>query len=159
MSGAPNKPSAAKRAGKAATWAAAGAAFVGGWEGLQTVAYRDPIGVVTVCYGETRGVKMGDRYTKAECDAMLADGLIEFADKIAACLPAEMPDKRRVAAVSLAWNIGTGAACKSTAFRKLREGDVRGGCDAFMMWTKAGGIEFRGLVNRRKAERDLCLAA
>ena len=142
---------------KAAPWAAAAAVFVGGWEGLQTVAYRDPIGVPTICYGETRGVRMGMTATKEQCDALLVEGLLEFASGIERCLPAGTPDSRRVAAVSLAWNIGQSAFVKSTVCRRLLAGDVRGACDAFMLWTKAGGVEWRGLVRRRAAERELCL--
>ena len=44
-------------------------AFVGQWEGLRTEAYRDVVGIWTVCYGETKGVQPGDSYSKAECDA------------------------------------------------------------------------------------------
>jgi len=156
---AQKQPSRLKRpvAKRPTTWLALGVTFVGAWEGLQTVAYRDPIGVATACYGETRGIKMGDRFTKEQCDAMLADGLLEFAAGIERCLPPGTPDTRRVAAVSLAYNIGQGAFLKSTVCRRLQAGDVQGACDAFMMWAKAGGIEFRGLVNRRKAERELCL--
>ena len=145
-----NKRPIAKRP---ATWLALGVTFVGGWEGLQTVAYRDPIGIPTICYGETRGVKLGMKATKEQCDAMLAEGLLEFAAGIERCLPAGTPDTRRVAAVSLAYNIGQGAFLTSTVCRRLQAGDVQGACDAFMMWSKAGGIEFPALVNRRKAER------
>ena len=42
-------------------------------EGLKLVAYPDRLAhnLPTVCYGETRGVELGMRFTKAECDAML----------------------------------------------------------------------------------------
>jgi lysozyme len=77
----------AKRVARAAApWAAAGAIFVAGWEGVQLVAYKDPIGIVTVCAGETRGVKMGDRYTMAECQAMLAAALQDYADGARRCV-------------------------------------------------------------------------
>lgn len=140
--------------------AAAGAlavALVGGFEGLRLNAYRDVVGVPTVCYGETRGVKMGDKHSKAECDAMLLKGLQDFERGVLACAKAEMPDARLVAHVSLAYNIGVGAYCKSTVVRRLNAGDVRGSCDAFLMWNKARGITFPGLTRRRQAERELCL--
>jgi lysozyme len=143
---------------RAAPWAAAGVVFVGAWEGLQLVSYRDVVGVATICYGETRGVKMGMKATKAECDAMLAEGLLEFADGIAHCVPwDDMPDTRKVAAVSLAYNIGQGGFCKSSVARELRNGNVNAACDAFLRFNKAGGVVWRGLTNRRKAERELCL--
>lgn len=132
-------------------------ALVGGFEGLRTKAYRDPVGIPTVCFGETKGVKMGDQYTKAQCETMLIARLEEFRAGVDKCLKVPMPDERKAAVVSLAYNIGTGAFCKSTVARKLNAGDVQGGCDAFMMWTKAKGITLPGLVTRRKVERDLCL--
>lgn len=140
-----------------AGYAALVVALVGGFEGLRTKAYRDPVGIPTVCFGETKGVKMGDQYTKAQCETMLIERLEEFRAGVDKCLKVPMPDERKAAVVSLAYNIGTGAFCKSTVARKLNAGDVQGGCDAFMMWTKAKGITLPGLVTRRKVERDLCL--
>ena len=43
--------------------------IVGGFEGLRTKAYRDVVGVPTICFGETRGVKMGDTATDAQIGA------------------------------------------------------------------------------------------
>lgn len=40
---------------------------IGGYEGLRTRAYPDMVGVPTVCFGETRGVKLGDVYTVEQC--------------------------------------------------------------------------------------------
>jgi lysozyme len=41
------------------------------WEGRENKAYRDIVGVWTICDGETKGVKPGMVKTDAECDAML----------------------------------------------------------------------------------------
>lgn len=144
---------------KAAGWAAIAVVCVGGFEGMRLTAYKDPIGINTVCAGETRGVKMGDRYTLAECNTMLEGRLVEFWIEAERCVPAlsTMPAPRQAAVVSLAYNIGSGAFCKSSAARLLQAGYVQAGCDAFMKWTKAGGVTFKGLVRRREAERALCL--
>lgn len=139
--------------------AALAVAVVGGFEGLRLNAYRDVVGVATICYGETRGVKMGDSHSKAECDAMLLKGLQDFERGVFACAPAlaEAPDPRVVAHVSLAYNIGVGAYCKSSAARRFNAGDIRASCDAFLLWNKARGVVFPGLTKRRQAERELCL--
>lgn len=151
----------AGRMKKGTAAAALALSFVGGFEGLQTTAYKDPIGVVTVCYGETRGVKLGDKHTKAECDAMLLKGLAEFEEGVLRIAPAlaQAPGPRLVAHVSLAYNIGLGNYRKSSAARLFNAGDVQGSCDSFRLWNKAGGIVFRGLTRRREAERELCLRA
>lgn len=134
-------------------------ATVGPFEGLRTTAYRDIVGVATVCYGETRGVRMGDKHTKAECDAMLIAGLQDFEVQVYACTPGlyTAPAPRLVAVVSLAYNVGSGAYCKSSIARHFNAGNIRAACDAFLFYNKAGGREVGGLTRRRKAERELCL--
>jgi len=152
----------ATRIKAAAAVAALGCAVVGGYEGLRLNTYLDVVGIPTVCYGETRGIKMGMKFTKGQCDAMLVEGLDQFAQKIEACVPSladrqTVTDKRYVAHLSLAYNIGTGAYCKSTVARRQNAGDQRGACDAFMMWNRAGGFVLKGLTKRREGERALCL--
>lgn len=134
--------------------------LIGGYEGLRTKAYRDIVGVPTVCFGETRGVKMGDAYTVEECKAMLGDALIEFEQGMRKCMtkPDSVPDKPYVAFLSLTYNIGVGAFCRSTLARKVNAGDIRGGCNELPKWNKAGGKAVRGLTRRRAEERAICLS-
>ncbi|MXO72858.1 glycoside hydrolase family protein [Altererythrobacter buctensis] len=139
-----------------ATAAAAALAIVGVWEGKSNDPYRDIVGVWTVCYGETR-VDMR-RYTNAECEDMLAGAVGEFGEAVLARNP-NLRDKpyALAAATSLSYNIGQSAYARSTVARRFSAGNIRGGCDAFLMWNKAGGREVRGLTRRRQAERALCL--
>ncbi|MFB7145032.1 lysozyme [Agrobacterium deltaense] len=134
-------------------------ALVGAWEGVKTVAYKDIVGVPTVCFGETRGVKMGDRYTMDECRAMLGDALVEFETNMRKCLkaPDSIPDKPYTAFLSLSYNIGTGAFCGSTVARKANEGDLKGACNAIPAWNRAAGRVVKGLANRRAEEQKICL--
>lgn len=150
----------ASRLAKGSGALAAAIALVGAWEGVRTVAYKDIVGVPTVCFGETRGVKMGDRYTMEECRTMLGDGLVEFEAGMRKCLvrPEAVPEKAYVAFLSLSYNIGTGAFCKSTVARKANAGDIKGACEAISAWNKAGGRVVKGLVNRRADERRICLS-
>lgn len=137
------------------------AAFVGDFEGLYTKAYLDPVGVPTVCFGETEGVKIGDRYTVRQCHEMLANKLPRYWSEVADCMGADLadaqPDTRKIAFTSFAYNVGSGGFCKSTLLRRLKAGDVRGACDEMLKWNRAGRIIFRGLERRRQAERKLCL--
>ena len=73
-------------AGAAAVVIATATPFIAKWEGLETTAYRDIVGVPTVCYGETRGVKMGDAYTKDQCMDMLKVAVGEYYTKIQPCM-------------------------------------------------------------------------
>lgn len=143
-------------AGAVVATAVAASAFVAQWEGLRTQAYQDVIGVWTVCFGETKGVMPGDQYTAAECEAMLDKELRSYAVNLGKCLKAPLPEGAAVAFLSWSYNVGTGAACRSTAVRKANAGDLFGACDELLRWNRAGGRVVPGLVNRRKAEHVLC---
>lgn len=134
-------------------------ALIGGYEGLRLKSYPDIVGVWTACYGETRGIKPGMAFTKAECDIKLANALVEFETGMRACLkrPDAIPIKPYIAYLSLSYNVGTGAFCKSTVARKANAADYRGACDALLAFNKAGGKVAKGLVKRRAAERKFCL--
>lgn len=144
------------RAKKSSAVAMALAMTVGSFEGVRQVAYQDVVGVWTVCYGETQGVKRGDHYSLAECKWKLSTRLEDYADPIEKCLPG-LPDGRFVAFTSLGYNIGAERTCNSTAAKLVRLGYIVAGCQAFMQWNKAGGVVFPGLTRRRAEERDLCL--
>lgn len=147
-------------AGSAAAMALA-VSFIGGWEGLSLKAYQDIVGVWTVCYGETRGVTPSDEFTQAECDEKLAEGIADFERRLDACLEHEdrMPTGMKVALVSWAYNVGTGAACGSTLVRLANQGDFVAACEQLPRWNRAGGRVVRGLTNRRVNELDLCRRA
>ena len=135
-------------------------ALVGGFEGLRTIAYRDPVGIPTVCFGETRGVKMGDQYTTQQCKDMLGKRLVEFEDGINKCLknPGLIPDGAYIASISFAYNVGVQAFCNSTLKRKLDAGDIKGACNELPKWVYARvHIYLPGLAKRRAAERAICL--
>lgn len=133
--------------------------FIGEWEGLRTAAYRDIVGVWTVCYGETKGVRPGDSYSKAECDAMLAREIVAYEAALDRCLRHQVPAGMKIALVSWTYNVGPGAACRSTLVRKANAGDLEGACNELPRWNKAGGRIVRGLTNRRMSERAMCLRA
>jgi lysozyme len=144
---------------KGGALAALAVAVVGGFEGLRLNAYRDVVRVPTVCYGETRGIRMGMKFTKPECDAMLLVGLDQFGAGIESCVPGlkNVPEPRYVAHLSLAYNIGIGGYCKSSIARLENAGHTRAACDYFMKYNRAGGVVFPGLTRRRAAEREMCL--
>lgn len=127
------------------------------FEGRELRAYQDIVNVWTICDGETKGVKPGDVATPAECDAMLARNLVVYEAGLDRCLTAPVPGKTKVAFLSWTYNVGVGAACKSTLVRKANAGDLVGACNELLKWDKAGGRVVGGLTTRRKAERVLCL--
>ena len=141
--------------GVGASAAALMVATVALWEGKSNDPYADIVGVMTVCYGETR-VEMR-RYSDAECEDMLAEGLGQFAGAVLERNPG-LRDRPEMlaAATSLSYNIGMRAYSRSTVARRFSERRWAEACDAFLMWNKAGGKVVRGLQRRREAERRLC---
>jgi lysozyme len=133
---------------------------VGDFEGLRLHSYRDVIGVWTACYGETKGIRPGMKFTKEKCDSMfLNDGLMRHERGMRGCLndPDGLPEKTYVAFLSLTYNIGVGAFCKSSVARAANNLDLISACNALLKWNKAGGRVVKGLVTRRQKERKLCL--
>ncbi len=121
-------------------------------------AYLDIVQVPTACDGITKGIRIGQRFTEAQCTAMLEHELVVHAEAVIACVPQLYGrDREAPAAVSLAYNIGGPSFCRSTAARHFRAREWRKGCDALLMWNRAGGRVVAGLVNRRQRERDICL--
>lgn len=133
-------------------------------EGTEYKAYRDIAGIWTVCQGDTKDVHPGLIETPEGCRQRLEMQLVAHARPVMACTPALSEtgrDYQRAAAVSLAYNIGVGAYCRSTADKRFDVGDWRGGCDAFLSWSKAkvnGQLRtVQGLLSRRQRERAICL--
>jgi lysozyme len=144
---------------RAATWLTICATFVGGFEGLALKAYPDRLAhnLPTVCYGETEGVKLGDKYTKAQCTEMLANKLPRYWSEIERCIKVATNDNEKIAYTSFAYNVGSGAFCKGSIARKLNAGDHAGACNALLAYDMASGKHVRGLARRREAERKVCM--
>jgi lysozyme len=125
------------------------------------VAYHgqlDPPGVWTICGGDTLGVHRGDRDTPAGCAIRLDNRLAAFAKPVLVATPGLYGHANQLAAaISLAYNIGAGAYAHSTVAVRFNARRWAPACDAFIMWDKAAGHVAQGLLNRRRAERALCL--
>ena len=152
-----------KYAGMSAALVTACVMFIAPWEGTSTKPYRDSVGVLTICDGATAadGVDFSKVYTKADCQRMLGKDLPKYDAPLQRCIKPEvfnsLPIPRHVALISLSYNIGGAAVCKSSIVTFLNEGEVQAACDAFLRYNHAGGRVLEGLTNRRIAERKLCL--
>jgi len=127
-------------------------------EGVKTEAYYDPIGIPTVCVGETLNVSMGDSYTREECDEMLMIRLAGFLEDMRACTTVELPAGTETALLEFTYNLGSGVYCKNIARKRLNKGKYREACDALKLYVNAGGKPFRGLILRREREAERCHA-
>jgi lysozyme len=132
-------------------------AFVGHYEGRVMRAYLDPAGVPTICNGATKGVRLGQTASGAECDAMLERDVKEALRAVDRAVKVPLPETRRAALGSFVYNVGEGRFKKSTLLKKLNAGDTIGACNELSRYIFAGGKKLKGLVTRREAERELCL--
>lgn len=141
---------------KKAAWVAICVALTGGAEGVRQTAYKDVTGLPTICFGETRGVKITDRKTLEECKTMLEGRVEEFGDKVDRCTDVPLPPKRKAAMVDFSYNLGEGTYCKYIA-PQLNRGETEAACTHLLKFNHAGGVVFPGLTKRREMERDLCM--
>ena len=126
------------------------------YEGTVLRSYVDPVGIVTACTGHTGPeLRMGQTFTKEQCETMLYGDLLKHADALN-CIKTPLADNQKAAFLSFAFNVGSSAFCKSTLARKANAGDLMGACAELSRWVMAGGRELSGLVKRRAAERQLC---
>jgi len=133
-------------------------------EGLRQVAYYDPPGILTVCYGTTgKDVVKGKVYTLEQCKAYLDRDMLKAIEEVERCAPGA-PLGVLAAFGDAAYNLGPKIACspdKSTAARYLKAKDWTRACMELPRWNKASVagvmIPLPGLTKRRAAEMQLCL--
>ncbi|WP_061323221.1 lysozyme [Serratia rubidaea] len=136
-------------------------AMLGGHDGLEGrryVAYRDVVGVLTVCDGHTGAdIIPGKRYSDAECDALLKADLQKVAHIVDPAIKVKTTETQRAAIYSFSYNVGPNAFIRSTMLRKLNAGDHAGACGELKRWKYAGGKVWKGLVTRREVENTVCI--
>lgn len=125
-------------------------------EGVVLTRYQDVVNVPTACVGETDAEVVGLKplFTRDECMAVLGASLYTHALEVDKCIHRPIERHEAVAILSWSYNVGSGAACKSTLVRKLNAGQPF--CAELDKWVYAGGIKLRGLVKRRAKERAIC---
>lgn len=113
----------------------------------------------TLGYGETRGITEDMAWTLEQAESRLRVRVAEFMAGVLKASPklsTQAPDLL-AACTSLAYNVGLGGYRGSTVAKRIALEDWQGAADAILMWNKAGGQVVQGLVNRRKAEREMFL--
>lgn len=138
-------------------------------EGIENHAYVDKLAtsrVVTICYGDTGGYKLGDYRTDAECDAILKRKLeTVYAPVVRKYVTVPLSQGEFDALVDFTYNLGEGNFRKSTLLKKLNAGDYAGAANEFDKWVYTNGKDCRvkankcyGIIKRRQWERELFLS-
>ncbi|WP_312669742.1 lysozyme [Stutzerimonas nitrititolerans] len=125
------------------------------FEGLRLAAYDDGVGVQTIGYGHTAGVKAGMAITAEQAVQFLREDLHSAESDIDRLVTVHLCQHQFDALASLVFNIGGTAFRDSTLLRKLNAGDYAGAAIQFDRWVHGGGKILPGLVKRRAAERAM----
>lgn len=126
-------------------------------EGYRGEAYEPVKGdVPTIGFGTTEGVEMGDRITPERALVRLLQDANKFEKAVRRCAPVPMHQYEFDAYVSLTYNIGEGAFCRSTLAKKLKAQDYEGACAEILRWDKFKGRTLPGLTKRRQEEFKQC---
>ncbi|WP_447781025.1 lysozyme [Pseudomonas plecoglossicida] len=136
-----------------------GLSLIKSFEGLRLQAYQDSVGVWTIGYGTTRGVKAGMKISKEQAERMLLNDVKRFEPEVQRLITVPLSQNQWDALMCFTYNLGAANLESSTLLRKLNAGDYAGAADQFCRWVKAGGKVLPGLVRRRAAERDMFLEA
>lgn len=111
----------------------------------------------TIGFGETEGVKIGDRITPPAAVARALSSMSRYEGAIKRCVHVPLAQYEYDAYVSFTYNVGGANFCGSTLVKKLNTGDYAGACAELSRWTRGpGGVVYQGLVNRRADERARC---
>jgi lysozyme len=124
------------------------------FEGFRANPYICPAGILTIGYGHTKNVRLGDYCSEMQAELFLAEDL-EVAE-IELNKMQGLSQNQFDALASFIFNLGVRNFQKST----LRTEILRGSNEAeirseFGRWIYAGGKISKGLQARRKAEADL----
>ncbi|WP_034911889.1 MULTISPECIES: lysozyme [Erwinia] len=134
-----------------------GLALLANLEGCRLRPYQCSAGVWTSGIGHTAGVMPESDITGRDAATNLVADVLNIERRLEACVPVKMPQPVYDAVVSFAFNVGAGAACRSTLASHLRRQQWRQACGQLGRWVYINGVKSHGLENRRQRERERCL--
>lgn len=137
---------------------AAGIELLKQFEGCRLTAYQDSVGVWTIGFGTTAGVKEGQTISQVKAEEYLRFDLAIFEKAVTESLKVPVNQNQFDALVSFTYNVGVSAFRSSTLLNLINEKtDKKVVAAEFSKWVKAGNQTLPGLVSRRKAESELFL--
>ena len=122
------------------------------FEGCETTAYQDSVGVWTIGFGHTKGVEEGQTCSIEDAESMLANEMDEYEGYINNMVKVDLQQHEFDALVAWVYNLGPTNLGESTMLKVLNGGQFDRVPDEMNRWTRAGGDILEGLVRRRQAE-------
>ncbi len=130
-----------------------GLALIKRFESCRLTAYQDSVGIWTIGYGHTANVSEGQTITQAQADAYLLSDCINAEKSVNSYHGKYHWNQNQFdALVSFVFNCGSGnlKTLLHNGQRTISEISAK-----ITSYNKAGGKVVQGLVNRRKAEKEL----
>ena len=119
------------------------------FEGVRLTAYQDSVGVWTIGFGHTAGVKKGDKITEYQAEQFLREDLKKF-EAVADKCKRITTQGRYDAILDFIYNCGPANWNSSTLKKYIEAGkavwEIQ---EQFLRWVNAGGKKLGGLVARR----------
>lgn len=134
-----------------------GLALIANFEGCRLTPYQCSAGVWTSGIGHTAGVTPKGEITERQAASNLVADVLNTEQRLAVCVPVAMPSRVYDALVSFAFNVGTGAACRSMLVSFIKRQQWWQACEQLTRWVYVNGVKNKGLENRRARERAYCL--
>ena len=129
--------------------------FVKSFEGFREHAYYDTGHVLTIGYGTTEHVQLGDTVTEKEACELLANDLQEAADAVNDLVDVELSQSQFDALCSFVYNVGRSAFAGSTLLKLVNQSQFDAAAPQFDRWNHDNGVVIAGLTRRRAAERAM----
>ena len=147
----------------AITLSAAGLVGILNFEGYSPIAVPPvPGDVPTYGFGTTTHedgspLKTGEKITPSKAVERALQDVQKFEGALKRCVNVPLHQYEYDAFISLAYNIGSAAFCKSTLVKKLNAQDYSGACLEILKWDRFKGKKLHGLTIRRQKEYQLCM--
>lgn len=128
-----------------------GLQLVAQFEGCRLTAYQDSVGVWTIGYGHTRGVRRGQTISKGQALEFLRQDIVTAEKQVMKYdSKYHWTQNQFDALVSFAFNVGNISQLTNNGTRSIAQISAK-----ISAYNKAGGKVLRGLTARRNAERAL----
>lgn len=125
------------------------------FESCRLTAYQDSVGVPTIGWGHTSGVKLGMTCTQEQADQWLQQDVQSAVNAVNTMVKVQLTQQEFDALVDFTFNLGSGNLQHSTLLRLLNTGDYSAAAAEFDKWDRAGGQVMAGLLRRRQSEEDM----
>lgn len=126
-------------------------ALIKKFEGCRLTSYQDSVGVWTIGYGHTAGVKRGMKISQAQAEKYLTEDLKKYSAYVDRYVTTFTPNDNQYGALtSFCYNCGAGSLKTLVTGRNAETISEK-----ILLYNKAGGKVLNGLTKRRVAEREL----